>query len=191
MVSNVTMLRLVDLVAILALAVVVLLPKASIEARPALAGEHVELDRIAHLQDDVFREPENAEALLGLADGFLSFGRPDWAIASLSRFTAAEQRGERWAQDRLPRARAHLALATAHAERLEAAETVTEARLVEAQCDPGLPTCAPLLARAGLIRGAMQALLDKNIDPAQDPQRAKSEVYKAIHPSRPGFRTTH
>ena len=63
---------------------------------------------------------------------------------------------------------------------LRPSETVAEARLVEAQCDAALPACAPLLARAGLIRGAMQALLDQNIDPAHDPQRAKNEVYKML-----------
>ena len=183
------MLRLVDLIAILAVAVVLLLPKASIEARPALDGEHVELDRMARLEDDVFREPDNAQALLQLADGCLSFGRADWAIAAMSRFTAAEQRGEPWTQDRLTRARAHLTLAAARAERLEAAETVAEARLVETQCDAALPACVAVLARAGLIQSAMQALLDHKIDPAADPQRAKDEVYKAIHPSRAAFKT--
>lgn len=186
-VEAVTMLRLADLIAALAIAVVVLLPKASIEARPALDGQPVELDRISRLQDDVFREPENAEALLQLADGWLSFGRADWAIASLSRFVDGEARGAAWTQAPLLRARVHLTLATARAERLEPAQAVDEARLVETSCREGAPACGPLRARADLLRAAMQALIDQHIDPAHDPERAKREVGKALHPSHTGF----
>jgi hypothetical protein len=182
------MLRLIDLLAVLAVAVVLLLPRASVDARPALAGEPLELDRVARLQDDVFREPDNAEALLGLGDALLSFGRPDWAVTALSRFTRAAARDEPWTRDPLARARIHLTLATARAERLEAAEAVAEAHAAEQSCASGSPGCAPLLSRSALIRGAMQALLDAKVDPAQDPQRAKEAVYRALHPSRPAYR---
>jgi len=185
------MLRFADLFAVAAIAVVLLLPKASIEARPALDGRPVELDRIARLQDDVFREPENAEAMLQLADGWLSFGRADWAIASLSRFVDGETRGAAWTQPPLLRARVHLTLATARAERLEPTQAVDEARQVESSCPEAAATCGPLRARADLVRAAMQVLIDQHIDPAQDPVRAKREVGKALHPSRTGFSAAH
>src|SRR5438105_9776642 len=98
--------RLLDLFAVIAVAVVVLLPKASVEARPALEGEPVELDRVSKLQDDVLRRPDDLGPSLELADAFLSFVRADWAIATLQPFVEREQRGE------TPKdARVHLLLA--------------------------------------------------------------------------------
>lgn len=178
------MLRLTDLFAVCALAVVVLLPKASVEARPALDGPQSALDWIAALQDEAFRRPNEMEPALELADGLLSLARPDWAIASLGRFVDEEARDGR-ATD----ARMHLLLATAHAERFEAAETVAEVKQVEKGCagGEGTPTCpVGTRARASLIGGAMAVLLEKHIDPAKDPQRAKYEVYHVLHPAQPG-----
>lgn len=178
------MLRLTDLFAVCALAVVVLLPKASVEARPALAGPQSTLDWIAALQDEAFRRPAEVEPALELADGFLSVDRPDWAIVSLGHFVDAEARGERPVDARL-----HLALATARAERFEAAETVAEVKQVTKGCTAGegTPTCpVGTTARANLIGGAMAVLLEKHIDPAKDPQRAKYEVYHVLHPAQPG-----
>jgi hypothetical protein len=163
--------RIIDLVAIAAVAVVVLLPKASVDARPALDGDPMELDRVAALQDDLFRKPDDVEAALNLADSFLSFHRADWAIATLQRFS---DRGDH---------RVHLTLATAHAERLESEEVVAESKRVEAICARS-PCPEGALAKAGLLQSAMQALIDGHIDPAKDPQAAKDAVYKALHPAR-------
>ena len=174
--------RLIDLFAVLAVAVVVLLPKASVEARPALEGESVELDRVGTLQDDLFRDPKDTRAALDLADSFLSSFRSDWAIATLGPFVDREEKGEAKKD-----ARVHLMLATARAERLEAAQAVAEANEAEAACAGGEGTkeCPPgTVARARIIGGGMQALVDKKIDPAREPQRAKDEVYKVLHPSR-------
>ncbi len=165
--------RIFDLIAVAAVAFVVLLPKASVDARPALDGEAMELDRVAELQDDLSRNPDDVDTALKLADAHLSFMRADWALATLARFTAR------------PDARVHLTLATAHAERLEAQEVVDECARVEAACATPGPTCPEgTAAKAGLLRDAMQALLDGKIDPAKDPQAAKDAVYKALHPSR-------
>jgi len=172
--------RIFDLFAVVAVAIVVLLPKASVDARPALDGEPLELDRIAELQDDLFRKPDDADAAVKLADAFLSFQRSDWALATLAHF--AERADYR----------VHLTLATAHAERLEPKQVVDETMLVERACadaDAGKPNAAPkcpegTLAKAGLLRDAMQALLDGRIDPAKDPVAAKDAVYKALHPTK-------
>ena len=166
--------RLLDLIAVAAVAVVVLLPKASVEARPALEGDPMELDRIAELQDDLLRQPDDVDAALKLADGYLSFMRADWALASLARFA---DRGDY---------RVHLTLATAHAERLEARGTVDEAKQVEALCarEGAQPACAGAVAKAQLLEASMQSLLDGRIDPAKDPVAAKDAVYKALHPTK-------
>src|SRR5262249_4120620 len=138
-------------------------------------GEPMELDRVAELQDDLFRNPDDVDAALKLSDSFLSFMRADWALATMARFSAR------------PDYRVHLLLATAHAERLEARQVVDEAALVEKACaDPAAqPKCPEgTLAKAGLFRDAMQSLLDGKIDPAKDPVAAKDAVYKALHPAR-------
>jgi hypothetical protein len=177
--------RLLDLIAIGAVAVVVLLPKPSVDARPALEGDPAMLDRVAALQDDVYRAPDAVEPRVRLADAFLSSFRSDWALVALAPLVEREAAGAP------PDARVHLELATAHAERLEPAQTVAETARVETICDGGAadgPRCPPgTTARAQLIGAAMKALLDGKIDPAQDPVRAKREVYKVLHPSRPGF----
>lgn len=177
--------RILDLVAVSALAVVVLLPKPSVEARPALDGAPVELDRVSKLQDEAFRNPRELGPALALADACLSFLRADWAIQVLAPFAAREDKGE------LPKdARLHILLATARAERLEAAEAVAERKKIEEACaaGEGAPACPfGTMARARIIGDAMQVLVDKKIDAAEDPVRAKREVYKVLHPSRTDF----
>ncbi len=178
--------RILDLVAVSALAVVVLLPKPSVEARPALEGlAAVELDRVSKLQDEAFRHPGEVGPAVALADACLSFYRADWAIQALQPLVEREDKGE------IPKdARVHLLLATARAERLEAAEAVAERKKIEEACagGEGTPGCAfGTLARARIIGDSMQVLVDKKIDAAKDPVSAKREVYKVLHPSRTDF----
>jgi hypothetical protein len=177
--------RLLDLLALLALAVVLLLPKASVEARPALAGAPVELDRVARLQDDLERAPDSLDAALALGDALLGQLRADWCIATLAPFVAKERAGQAKVDGRL-----HLMLATARAERLESAESVAEAKLVEQACAEaeGTPRCpAGTSARLTLVRDAMQAIVERGIDPQKDPNAAKSEVMRVLHHSRARF----
>ncbi|MSP59906.1 MAG: hypothetical protein EXR72_06120 [Myxococcales bacterium] len=165
--------RILDLLALCAVAVVVLLPKASVTARPALDGEPMELDRIAGLQDDLYRSPDDVEPALVLSQQYLAFQRPDWALASLARFSP---RGDH---------RVHLLLATAHAERLEPAAAVEETKRLEAVCAKPDAKCPEgALAKSALLRDAMQSLVDGKIDAAKNPVAAQEAVYKALHPTR-------
>jgi len=168
--------RIMDVLAIGAVALVLLLPKASVTAQPAVAGlEPIELDRLTELQDERYRRPGEVEPALALADGFLSAMRPDWALATLVEFAG---RGDY---------RVHLMMATAHAERLESKEAVAEADRVAALCDDAKaqPACRPgTEVRVGLIRQAMQVLVDGAIDPAKDPVKARDAVAKVLHTSR-------
>ena len=59
--------RIFDLIAVVAVAIVLLLPKASLEAKPALSGAKIELDRIAELEDLRFVEPANVDRANDLA----------------------------------------------------------------------------------------------------------------------------
>ena len=107
--------RLVDLVAVAAVAVVVLLPSGSLVAKPALVGDKIELDRVAALEDARFADPTNVDKALALADAYLRADHPEWSLATTASFVDAGDH------------RVHLARATAYAERLQAAESVAEA----------------------------------------------------------------
>src|SRR5581483_7797374 len=81
--------RAFDLIAIVAVAIVLLLPKPSLEAKPALVGEKIELDRVAALEDARFAEPDNVDHAVELADAYLRLLRPDWALATLAEFASS------------------------------------------------------------------------------------------------------
>ena len=167
--------RILDLIAVIAVAVVLLLPRPSVTAQPALVGAAVELDAFAELENARAKNPASVDAALALADAELGVAHPDWTIATLASFAALDD----W--------RVHLTLATARAERLESERAVTEARRVEALCASATarPACAPgTEARVGLIKRSMEVLADEHIDPAKDPVRAREQVSKVLHSAK-------
>ncbi len=165
--------RLFDLIAVVCVAIVVLLPKASIEARPALSADPIELARVGALEDALAQAPDHEPTAVELAEQYLRRERPDWALVTLSAFSAATAS-----------AKLSLLRATAHAERLEAAAAVAAVHDGEAAC--AARGCPPqVAARLQLILGPMQALVDLKIDPRVDPQRAKEAVGKALHATHP------
>ena len=162
--------RLFDLIAVAAVAVVVLLPKASVEAKPALTGSKIELDRIAELEDLRFIDPTNVDRACDLAEAYLGLIHPDWALSTLASLRDSND------------VRVHLLRATAHAERLEAQATVDEAARGRSACDAAGSRCNPSLRiRLDIIAGPMQALLDQHIDPRQNPKEASDAVSKVLH----------
>jgi hypothetical protein len=169
--------RIFDLIAVAAVAVVLLLPKASLEAKPALTGAKIELDRIAELEDLRFVEPANIDRANDLAEAYLGLLHPDWALGTLAAFGDAVP-GEAGV-------RAHLLRATAHAERLEAQSAVDEAARGRAAYDALANRCNPSLRiRLDVISNPMQALLDQNIDPHKNPKEAAAAVSKVLHSTR-------
>jgi hypothetical protein len=158
--------RIFDLIAVVAVAIVLLLPKASLEAKPALTG--------AELEDLRFVEPTNVERANDLAEAYLGLLHPDWALGTLAAF------GENVAGE--GGVRAHLLRATAYAERLEAQSTVDEAARGRTACDALGARCNPSLRiRLDVIANPMQALLDQNIDPHKNPKEAAAAVSKVLH----------
>lgn len=166
-----TLSRFVDLIAVAAVAVVVLLPSGSLVARPALVGDKIELDRIAALEDARFVEPTNVDRALALADAYLREQHPDWALATTAQF---EDAGDH---------RIHLLRATAFAERLEPNEAVAEAQRGYAACDhEGAAKCDEAArVRIGVVAAPMQALVDAKIDPKKDPKGARAAVAGVLH----------
>src|SRR4051812_1068503 len=100
------MARVLDLIAVIAVAVVLLLPKGSLKAGRALDADPIEMTRVGALEDALFADPEDPARAIELADEYLSLHHPDWALETLSRYGAHAD------------PRVHLVRATAHAERL-------------------------------------------------------------------------
>jgi hypothetical protein len=170
--------RIFDLIAVAAVAVVVLLPKASVEAKPALTGSKIEIDRIAELEDLRYVDPNNVERACDLAEAYLGLLHPDWALSTLASLMETSD------------VRVHLLRATAHAERLEAQAAVDEAARGRAACDAA-PCNPSLRIRLDVIAGPMQALLDQKIDPRQHPKEAADAVSKVLHSTRSNGLTPH
>jgi hypothetical protein len=167
--------RLFDVIAVCCVAVVVLLPKASVEAKPALSADIGQESRVAALEDAFARSPNNEAIAVELSDLYLEVERPDWALVALSGFSGATSS-----------ARVSLVRATAHAERLEADAAVSAVREGEAICaSRGCPQI--VASRLALIGAPMQALVDGKIDPHKDLVRAKEAVGKALHSTRAGL----
>lgn len=170
--------RLFDLIAVGCVAVVVLLPKASVDARPALSGDPADVNRVAMLEDALAREPNNEANAVDLAELYLRLEHPDWALIALAPFAAKDASG-----------RTSLVRATAHAERLEAAQALSAIKAGQSACESH--PCAPLVvARLSVIGAPMQALVDEHVDPRVEPQRAKDIVGKILHATRPNVIAT-
>jgi hypothetical protein len=166
--------RLVDLIAVAAVAVVVLLPSGSLVAKPALVGDKVELDRVAALEDARFSDPTNVDKALALADAYLRADHAEWSLATTASFVGAGDH------------RVHLARATAYAERLQATEAVAEAAKATAACDrEGAAKCdSASRVRIGVVAAPMQALVDAKIDPRRDPKGARAAVAGVLHATK-------
>jgi hypothetical protein len=169
-----TLSRLVDLIAVAAVAVVVLLPSGSLVAKPALVGDKVELDRVAALEDARFAAPDDVSTALALADAYLRAEHPDWALQTTAQFADGGDH------------RVHLVRATAYAERLQAVEAVAEAERAYAACDrEGAVKCdAAARVRIGVVAAPMQALVDSKIDARKDPKAARAAVAGVLHSTK-------
>ncbi|MDB4968231.1 MAG: hypothetical protein JWN44_3920 [Myxococcales bacterium] len=171
-----TLSRIVDLIAVAAVAVVVLLPSGSLVAKPALVGDKIELDRVAALEDARFAAPDDVEKSLALADAYLRAEHPDWALETTSQFAEAGDH------------RIHLTRATAYAERLQPTDAVAAAERASDACErEGAARCSSAeRVRIGLVAAPMQALLDQKIDPRKDPKRARAAVAAVLHATKAG-----
>jgi hypothetical protein len=168
--------RIVDLIAVAAVAIVVLLPSGSLVAKPALVGDQVDLDRVAALEDARFAAPDDVDRALALADAYLMLQHPDWALQTTAQFESAGDY------------RIHLARATAYADRLQPKPAVAETTRAYAACDRAGPSkCnASERVRIGVVATPMQVLVDRGIDPRQDPKAARAAVAGVLHATKTG-----
>jgi len=165
--------RVLDLAVLLLLGVVIILPRPDVMAKPALAIDESERDRVAELQTRLVQAPGDAEAALGLADIFLDARRPDWALSTLSDAILAHPADHRLAMRR------SLALAD-HFQAHLAYESASRA-LALCRGGSSVPCGEGELSRLELLVSTLDRV--KNIDMRQNPNAAKEQILKALRPT--------
>lgn len=169
------MTRFFDLFAVLIVAVVVLLPEPSIDAYPAVQGDKADLDRIASLQDAVYRDPKNVAAATELARAYLSVDQADWALATLNSAGLAGSKNYA----------VHQVAAYAYATLLRPKEALAEAEAGLAACgaDPG--GCNDVTRiRLTYLAEMMRKPVEAGVDPKKDPLAAKRLVSEALRATK-------
>ena len=167
------MTRLIDLFAVLIVAFLVLLPQPSVVVAPASVGDKTDLDRLAVLEDALYRAPGDVGAAVELSRAYLRVEQPTWAIATLAPF---QSRGEYLV---------HQVSAYAYA-------TLLKPDLALAQAEAGLKACAsqgPRCPDAAQIRlsylaDLMREQANKGIDPQSQPLAAKEAVRAALRATK-------
>lgn len=163
------MTRILDLVAVLIVAVVLLLPQPSVVAYPAAQGVQADLDQLAALQDAFSRQPGDEATAIELARAYLAVEQPAWAVAILAPLA------ERGAQ----KFETHQVLAFAYATLLRPADALREAERGLAVCEQ--KQCAqPARIRLSYLAEMMRGPASQNVDPKKDPLRAKRLIGEAL-----------
>ena len=167
------MTRLIDLFAVFIVAFLVLLPQPSVVVQPAIQGDRTDLDRLAVLEDALYRAPGDVGAAVELARAYLRVEQPGWTIATLAPYLG---RGDYLV---------HQVNAYAYA-------TLLQPELALKQAEAGLAACAtqgPRCPEAAQIRLSYLAHLmreqaTKGIDPQTQPLAAKQAVQAALRATR-------
>lgn len=166
------MVRLLDVVAVLIVAVVLLLPQPTISAFPAVEGDQADLDRLAQLEDALQRNPGDPQAAVELARAYLQVDQPAWALIALGPH---RDRG-------VPEV--HQVAAFAYATLLLPAEALREAEAGLSACER--TSCPdPSRIRLGYLAELMRRLVRAGLDPRRDPLAAKRAVAEALHAAHP------
>lgn len=172
------MTRLIDLIAVLIVALLVLLPQPGVVVQPALVGDKADLDRLSVLEDAVFRAPDDVEAAVELARVYLRAEQPSWALAVLRPHLGAGDY------------RVHQVMASAYATLLKPDLALKEAEAGIKACETAGPRCPePAFIRLQYIANLVRDLAQLGIDPAREPLKAKQRVQaelraaKALPPS--------
>lgn len=172
------MTRLIDLIAVLIVALLVLLPQPGVVVQPALVGDKADLDRLAVLEDAVFRAPDDIEAAVELGRVYLRAEQPAWALAVLRPHLGAGDY------------RVHQVMASAYATLLKPDLALKEAEAGIKACETAGPRCPePAFIRLQYIANLVRDLAQLGIDPAREPLKAKLRVQaelraaKALPPS--------
>jgi hypothetical protein len=167
--------RLLDLVAIVIVALVLLLPRPSINAFPAAQGDRASLERLSALQDALYRTPGDAALAVELAGAYRDVGQPAWALTTLHPYLEGERRDPR----------VHRAAAFALAELLRPRDALRHAEIALAACEaPAAPCPQTERIRLSYLAEMMRKLAEAGVDPHADPLKARRLVSEALHATR-------
>lgn len=167
------MTRLLDLFAVLLVAFLVLLPQPSVTVYPAVQGDKTDLDRLAVLEDALYRAPDDATTAIELSRAYLRIEQPAWAVAVLAPFLG---RGNY---------QVHQVAAYAYATLLqpEAALRQTEEGLKACEAaGAGCPDVARI--RLGYLADLMRQPAQNGIDPRTQPLAARQMVQAALRATK-------
>lgn len=167
------MARLIDLFALAIVAFLLLLPQPTVVLAPGLGGDKSDLDRIAVLEDSLFRKPDDAEIAVELARAYLRIEQPVWAIAALKPYLATHHY------------QVHQVLATAYATILRFDLGLAEAEAGLKACESMGTTCPEVTQiRLSYLANLMRENAQKGIDANTDPVAAKRMVQAALRATK-------
>ncbi|MES1171663.1 MAG: hypothetical protein ABUL77_00375 [Bacteroidota bacterium] len=167
--------RVLDLLALLLLAALLVIPRPNVTVKAALAVPGEQRERVAQLQAHLLGVPGDVDAAIELGDLFLDGKRPDWTLATIGTVLPGHENDYRL----------HLRRAVAYADRFESPPAFQAVDRALALCNapptPGAPVCdeAPR-ARLHLLHSTLERI--KGIDMRNNPALAKDKIYEALHP---------
>jgi hypothetical protein len=165
--------RILDLVALLLIAVAVLLPRPDARVQPGLELPAEDRQRVAELEAQLEGKPADVGAALELSGLFLDARRPDWALeVATSALAHASQDHRLWARRAMALAD-HFEAGGAHEAAARAAELCVAGS--SAPCGPGER------ARLAFLRDTLATV--KDLDLRKDPNTAKERMLKALRPA--------
>lgn len=151
-------------------ALVVLLPRPSLDAEPALRASAIELEEVARLEDARTAKPDDVDVACDLADAYLRYDHPEWSLQTLDKF------GDKKAP------RVHLLRAIARADRFDVQVGLDEARRGLQLCKESPASCPELIRqKLEVVEKPLAALIASGVDPRKDPLAARTAVGKALH----------
>ena len=170
--------RFLDLIALAALGLVVLLPRPGVEVKAAVDKLDPQTEqRIAELQAALLGNADDREATVEVAEIYRSVHRPEWALATLGPLR--DKAPDDW--------RVGFGIAMAHAERFEfeSAHGAMRRALTACEAGRGPVACgAAQDARMRLVQAGLRRIVDQHIDPRAHPEVVQEIMYQTIRATK-------
>jgi Flp pilus assembly protein TadD len=169
--------RILDLIAIILLATILLIPRPDATVKAALGVDPERRQRVAELQSQLIGRPDDAEATVELANIYLDGHRPDWALATVTQ--ALRYHGSDY--------RLYHLRAIAFADRFEGEPAFEAAKQALALCErepapAGAPACGEAThGRLALLTTTLEAVA--RVDMKKQPYLAKEKIFEKLHPT--------
>jgi hypothetical protein len=164
------MVRAIELLLVGLAALVVLMPRPTLDAESALKASPIELEEVARLEDQRAAKPTDVDAACELADAYLRFDHPEWSLQALEAFGDKKN------------PRVHLIRAIARADRFDVKVGHEEAKRGLVLCKENPAGCPELVRqKLELIEKPLGALVEAGVDPRKDPLAARTAIGKALH----------